>query len=135
MPVAAEHREVEYMNKENREFHPIGSIKSWLDNIRRRVGLTSRLEYLEEPSRYPVFGGREEFDAELKAAITKLHKACICAREGEKELVASYQFTFDPRTYDEIYHVALQRYAQKAEAKCTQKTVESYGRMIKEQMK
>lgn len=124
------------MSKENTEFHPIGSIISWFDNIRRRAGFTSGLEHLEEPSRYPVFGGKEEFDAELNAAITKLQKACICAREGEEKMVASYEFNLiiNPKTYGEIYHVALQRKAQKAEAKRTRKTVESYRRMMDEQI-
>jgi hypothetical protein len=134
IPIGYELTDAKYMNKENREFHPIGSIKSWMDSIRRRVGLTSGLEYLEEPSRYPVFGGMEEFDAELRIATTKLQKACIYAREGEEEMVAGYQLTFDPRTYDEIYRVALLRHAQKAEAERTRKTVESYGQMMKEQM-
>lgn len=101
------------MNKKesNQGFHPIISIKSWLENLSRAVR-TSGLEQLEEPSRYPVW--TPEFDAELKAAITKLQKACIYAREGAEEMVAIYQNTFDPKTYGEIYHVALQRHDERA---------------------
>ena len=130
------------MNKENKKgFHPIASIRSWLEKPAwlenpGRMPRVSGLELLEEPSRYPVFGWTDEFDAEfdaeLRAAKTKLQKACICAREGAEEMVAKYRFTFDPRTYDEIYHVALQRHDQKDEAKRTRKTVEAYGRMMKE---
>jgi hypothetical protein len=120
------------MNKEIKKgLHPVASTKTWLENP-GRMPRVSGLELLEEPSRYPVFGGTEEFDAELKAAITKLQKACIWAREGDVEMVAAkYQLTFDPKTYDEIYHVALLRHGQKAEAQRTRETVEAYGRMLK----
>jgi len=81
------------------------------------------LEYLKDTSRYPGFVWTREFDAELRAATTNTQKACICAREGFEEMAG---FNYLPRArhteglgqeaYDQIYLVAVERHAQKAEA-------------------
>lgn len=110
------------MNKENKNgLHPIASIRSWLDHP--GGWRASGLEHLEEPSRYSGFMWTREFDAELRAATTNTQRACICAREGFEEMAA---FDYLPRArhteglgqeaYDQIYLLALERSAQKAEA-------------------